>query len=93
MTHETLSCETLSVWVVFKFFFLIVSIYIYFFNKYIALEVRFVFVGHHYCIAIVYTIELSIRLTSFSKILEDIMNMSICTHRVLDCSYILLSYV
>ena len=68
--------------------------YIYlFFNKYIALEVRFVFVGHHYCIAIVYTIELSMRLTSFSKILEDIMNMSICTHRVLDCSYILLSYV
>ena len=33
------------------------------------------------------------RLTSLSKIIEVIMNMSICTNRVLVCSYILLSYV
>jgi len=46
MTHETLSCETLSVWVVFKFFFPHCQYIYLFFNKYIALEVRFVFVGH-----------------------------------------------
>ena len=81
MTHEIFNCFPLCQ-------------YIYLFlNKYIALEVRFICVGQLIVLLLVYTIELSMRLTSFSKILEDIMNMSICTHRVLDCSYILLSYV
>ena len=59
--------------------------YIYlFFNKYIALEVRFICVGHLIVLPLVYTIELSMRLTSLSKILEGIM---ICPHaRVSACS-------
>jgi len=59
--------------------------YIYLFlNKYIALEVRFICVGHLIVLLLVYTIELSMRLTSLSKILEGIM---ICPHaRVSACS-------
>ena len=61
------------------------SIYIYLFlNKYIALEVRFIGVGHLIVLLLVYTIELSMRLTSLSKILEGIL---ICPHaRVSACS-------
>ena len=46
-----------------------------------------------HCMTIVYTIALSMRLTSLSKILEGILYMSICTSKVLVCSYILLRCV
>ena len=72
MTHEIFNCFPLCQ-------------YIYLFlNKYIALEVRFSCVGHLIVLLLVYTIELSMRLTSLSKILEGIM---ICPHaRVSACS-------
>jgi len=69
MTHE-----------IFNFVFLCQYIYL-FLNKYIALEVRFICVGQLIVLLLVYTIELSMRLTSLSKILEGIMNMSTCTSK------------
>jgi len=81
MTHEIFNCFPLCQ-------------YIYLFlNKYIALEVRFICVGHLIVLLLVYTIVLSMRLTSLSKILEGILYMSICTSKVLVCSYILLRCV
>ena len=93
MTHEIFVVRNLKRMGCLQFFFPHCQYIYLFLNKYIALEVRFICVGHLIVLLLVYTIELSMRLTSLSKILEGILYMSICTSKVLVCSYILLRCV